>query len=68
MGNIMVGVEISPEQGGYCVVVSINGERISTHGTVQNIDVAEVVQAEQVDIGRKTIQEHVKRLREQLSR
>jgi hypothetical protein len=65
--NIMTTIEVSPEPDGFYVIVSINSESISKHGPILDIDTAEKVQAEQAAIAQKTLQEHVKRLRERLA-
>ena len=67
MANILTTVEISPEGAGYMVLVSMNGQLVSSHGPVPDLDTAEKLQDEQVRIVQTVIRDQMKRIRERLA-
>ena len=67
MAKITTTIEISPKIDGYYVVVSLNGEHVSTHGPIPDVATAETVQEEQARIVNAVLRAEVQRIRERLA-
>lgn len=66
--KITAKIELGQMDGGHCVNVWLNDQLINVIGPIPDLGTAEAVQAEQAAIVQKTMQEHVKRLREQIAK
>jgi hypothetical protein len=66
--KITAKIELGQMEGGHCVNVWLDDRLVEVFGPIPDIDTAEKVQAEKAAIVQKAMQEHVKRLREQIAK